>query len=127
MESVVTAQVIAFSGNPRPRETKAESALVLILPVMRIEREHDDCGDRRGRRQRIPIKSGDEDPLRFDSWGELPVTPVPWLHFTPNCRCSLTPDRYSMEDKRRIFDALMSGDFDTYEAILASYHGKRAQ
>lgn len=114
----MTAQLFEFTGNPRPRVTQPESAIVLILPVMRIERDAHDLVSRalparRGRRERIPIKNGDEDLSA--PWPDLPPF-VP-----PNCRCSLTPDRYSMADKRIIFDALMAGDFDTYEKVLASY------
>lgn len=35
------AQIFEFTGNPRPRVTQPEPAIVLVLPVVRVEKEND--------------------------------------------------------------------------------------
>lgn len=64
----MSAKLFEFPGNPRPRVTQRAPAIVLILPVMRVEKEND-VVDLYG--------------LRFVDWG-----PSPWMS-PPNCRCTL--------------------------------------
>lgn len=66
------AQIFEFTGNPRPRVTQPESAIVLILPVMRIER------DEIAKENAIVDLRYLAEITEFDDWGPSPM-----------CRCSL--------------------------------------
>lgn len=37
----MSAKLFEFTGNPRPRVTQPKSAIVLVLPAVRVEKEND--------------------------------------------------------------------------------------
>lgn len=68
----MTAQLFEFTGNTRPRVTQPTPAIVLILPVMRIER------DEIAKENAIVDLRYLASITEFDDWGPSPM-----------CRCSL--------------------------------------
>lgn len=63
----MSAKLFEFTGNPRPRVTQSESAIVLVLPVVRVEKEN-----------RVVDLRYLASITEFDDWGPSPM-----------CRCSI--------------------------------------